>query len=78
MSEPFLQTPGVLERREAMIPLRRLAVPVDIAEVALFLLSERAAYVNGEDVLVDGGFGQVLLDLLPRPGFERKDHDSAN
>jgi NAD(P)-dependent dehydrogenase (short-subunit alcohol dehydrogenase family) len=73
MNEPYFKTPGVLEKREAMIPLGRLGAPRDIAEVALFLLSDLAAFVSGQDIVVDGAFGQTLLDLIPRPGFERKD-----
>jgi meso-butanediol dehydrogenase / (S,S)-butanediol dehydrogenase / diacetyl reductase len=41
------------------IPAGRPGVPEDIAKVAVFLASDDAAYVNGTDVLVDGGFGGV-------------------
>jgi NAD(P)-dependent dehydrogenase (short-subunit alcohol dehydrogenase family) len=37
------------------IPLRRLAEPTEMAQVALFLLSDRASYVNGQTIVVDGG-----------------------
>ncbi|MGO1080714.1 SDR family NAD(P)-dependent oxidoreductase [Inquilinus sp. CA228] len=37
------------------IPLKRLAEAEEIAQVALFLLSERASYVNGQAIIVDGG-----------------------
>ena len=37
------------------IPLRRLAEPQEMAQVALFLLSDRASYVNGQSIVVDGG-----------------------
>jgi NAD(P)-dependent dehydrogenase (short-subunit alcohol dehydrogenase family) len=39
----------------AGIPLGRLAEPEEMAQVALFLLSDRASYVNGQAVVVDGG-----------------------
>lgn len=70
MSEAFYQAPGVAERRAAIVPLRRVARPEDIAKVVLFLASDLAGYVNGEDVCVDGGFGRALMGLVPRPGFE--------
>lgn len=37
------------------IPLGRLAEPEEIAEAALFLLSDRASYINGHALIVDGG-----------------------
>ncbi|MFS2150666.1 SDR family NAD(P)-dependent oxidoreductase [Rhizobium sp. Rhizsp42] len=37
------------------IPLGRLAEPEEMAQVALFLLSDRASYVNGQTIIVDGG-----------------------
>lgn len=36
-------------------PLRRFATPRDVANVALFLASDEAAYLNGIDIVVDGG-----------------------
>lgn len=36
-------------------PLRRAAGPQEIAEVALFLASDAASYVNGQAIAVDGG-----------------------
>jgi NAD(P)-dependent dehydrogenase (short-subunit alcohol dehydrogenase family) len=71
MSEPFYQTPGVLERRAAAVPLGRVAAPKDIADVVVLLASERAGYVNGEDICADGGFGRSLMSFVPRPGFEK-------
>ncbi len=71
MSEAFYQAPGVAERRAAIVPLGRVAVPEDIADVVTYLASDRAGYVTGEDICTDGGFGRVLMSLVPRPGFER-------
>ena len=71
MSESFYQAPGVMERRAAAIPLGRVGTPQDMAQVVLFLASDRAGFVNGQEIIVDGGFEHMLMSLVPRPGFER-------
>jgi 3-oxoacyl-[acyl-carrier protein] reductase len=47
--------PGQRQKFEATVPLGRLAKPQDIANVALFLASDEAAFVTGNIVEVDGG-----------------------
>ncbi|ALC86231.1 short-chain dehydrogenase [Bacillus sp. FJAT-22090] len=37
------------------VPLRRLGQPEEIAELAAFIMSEKASYMNGEIVTLDGG-----------------------
>ena len=70
MSQAFYDTPGVTERREAVVPSRRVGMPQDIADAILYLASDRASYVNGEEILVDGGYANMLMNLVPRPGYE--------
>ncbi|MGW3960326.1 SDR family NAD(P)-dependent oxidoreductase [Amycolatopsis sp. NPDC005003] len=50
-------TPGVVKQMTATIPLGRMAEPHEIAEVAAWLLSDRASMVTGAIVPVDGGAG---------------------
>ncbi|WP_205170799.1 SDR family oxidoreductase, partial [Burkholderia sp. LMG 13014] len=57
-------------RRSAMTASRRIGRPDDIANVVVFLASPRAAYVNGAELVVDGGLDSMLMDLVPRPGYE--------
>ena len=70
MSQSFYDTPGVTERRSAVVPLRRVGMPQDIADVILYLASDRSSYVNGDEIMVDGGYANMLMNLVPRPGFE--------
>ncbi|MEG0258811.1 MAG: 2,4-dienoyl-CoA reductase [Lysinibacillus sp.] len=37
------------------IPLRRIGTPEEIADLAVFMLSDKASYMNGECVTLDGG-----------------------
>jgi NAD(P)-dependent dehydrogenase (short-subunit alcohol dehydrogenase family) len=48
-------SPGIVDRLNAQTPLGRAAEPEEIAEAAAWLLSDRASYVTGEVLRVDGG-----------------------
>ncbi len=53
---PILAEPDLVERIEAMTPLRRLAEPEEVAAAILFLASPAAAMITGHTLPVDGGF----------------------
>lgn len=47
-------------------PMGRVATPREVAEVVVFLASDRAAFVTGEDIRVDGGLLATIGVALPR------------
>jgi glucose 1-dehydrogenase len=50
-----LADPVKVKRLEQIVPLRRMGTPEEVAEVALFLASDRSSYVTGSTYYVDGG-----------------------
>jgi len=51
----------ILERWSSQVPMGRLARPEEFAALVAFLASERAAYINGATIAVDGGWVKSLL-----------------
>jgi len=45
----------------AAIPLRRMGRPEEVADVVTFLASERASYITGSVVIVDGGLHRAMI-----------------
>ena len=45
----------------ATIPLRRFGQPAEVGDVVCFLASDRAAYITGAVIPVDGGLTRFLL-----------------
>ncbi len=53
--QAVLATPEKAERRMQMTPLRRIGQPGEVADAALFLASDKAAFITGQTLAVDGG-----------------------
>lgn len=51
-----------LSKMAESVPLKRLGTPDDIAQAVLFLASEKADYITGQTIVVDGG--QTLPENL--------------
>lgn len=72
LSTKFYEDQEVEEGRRRMVASRRIGEVQDIANAVLFLASKRADYTNGHEFRVEGGFGIMLGDLVPKPGGRRQ------
>ncbi|HEX7786122.1 MAG TPA: SDR family oxidoreductase [Methylomirabilota bacterium] len=68
MTEKVYADSAVAAARDALVPIGRVATPEDMADVIAFLLGPDARYVNGHDLVVDGGVTGNLLGRLPGIG----------
>jgi len=56
----YLQNPMIAKALLTQTPLRRFGTPQDMANAALFLASDEAAYITGAALNVDGGMATTL------------------
>lgn len=66
MSASFYADPTARAVRANGVPLRRWGTAKDVAEAVLFLASDAASYITGQQLLVDGGVGNSVMAHLPR------------
>lgn len=66
MSSPIYEDAAARETRAASVPAGRLGQAEDVANAVAFLASEQAAYIHGQQLLVDGGVGCSLKRQMPR------------
>jgi len=61
----LLPDPSLKKSFTKMIPLQRMGKTIDIAAMAIFLLTPLGAYINGAIIPVDGGLSLTTPGLLP-------------
>jgi NAD(P)-dependent dehydrogenase (short-subunit alcohol dehydrogenase family) len=61
LAHPLLNTPEKREAGALRHPLKKIASPEDIANMAAFLLSQKAGWVTGQIFGVDGGLSTLKL-----------------
>lgn len=60
MNQSAVDDAEELKRKEAAIPWRRAGTSEDVAELVLFLLSDKADYITGTTVTIDGALSLVI------------------
>jgi glucose 1-dehydrogenase len=58
-----LSDPEKVKELQRIVPMQRLGEPAEVAEVVLFLASDRASYVTGSTYYVDGGYVRYAESL---------------
>lgn len=48
-----------VKQYEDKVPMKRMGKPVDIAPIVSFLLSDKASYITGQNIAVDGGWTAI-------------------
>ena len=65
LTEAVYQDADVAAQREALVPLARIGRGEDVAAAVAYLASAGAAYVTGQQLVVDGGVADRMLALIP-------------
>jgi glucose 1-dehydrogenase len=73
LSATLLADEEVLSRRNKIIPLGRVGTSEDIAGTIVFLVGPDAAYITGQNIVVDGGYGKSTMNHIPgRPSYQKE------
>jgi NAD(P)-dependent dehydrogenase (short-subunit alcohol dehydrogenase family) len=59
LAEKLLNSDEKRQNAAARHPLRRVGTPEDLAQAALFLLSDQSSFITGQIIAVDGGMGRL-------------------
>jgi len=52
-------TPSQIQTLTTMIPAQRMAKPIEIAKIIMFLCSDQNSYLTGQNIIVDGGYSII-------------------
>ena len=66
-AEYYSKNPEVVANANKLIPLSRMGTVTEIANVALFLLSKKSSYLNGQILEIDGGLSNLDQASLSKP-----------
>ena len=55
MQKRWKKNPESKKNLSEVIPLKRVGKPTDIANSAIFLLSDESSFITGTELIVDGG-----------------------
>ncbi len=69
MGNPYGESREQVNKRYTMVPLQRVADPIEIARTSLFLASDDSSYLCGAEIAVDGGMltGQYYVGFPGAP-----------
>lgn len=58
-----MNTPEQMNIAPIFTPISRVGMPEDVAKVVLFLASDAASFISGENITIDGGYSVVSILL---------------
>ena len=56
MTKGALRNKNMEKMTLSKVPLNRIGKPIDIANAVVFLSSDAASYITGEELVIDGGW----------------------
>ena len=71
LQQEIYSTPALLAARNRGIPLNRHGKPEEIGSAAVFLASDDAGYVTGENLSVDGGSLASMYHLIHQLALDK-------
>ena len=60
LAQPFLNSENKIKANEERHPLHKIGDPKDVAELACFLISEKAKFITAQTFVVDGGISKII------------------